>query len=68
MGEIICRALEHVSVVEYSVVVYPARSTSNIICDAAHVVTHNKSSQQVLLFVATAVHCIFCLRFVGEWI
>ena len=45
MGEIICSVLLHAAVVEYSVVVCTARSTSNTICDAVHVITHNKGTQ-----------------------
>ena len=45
MGETICRVLVHVAVVEYSDVMCTARPTSNIMCDGAHVITHNKGTQ-----------------------
>ena len=68
MGEIICRVLIHVAVVEYSVVMSTARPTSNIIHDASHVVTHNKCTQRVAILAPAVVHHIFHLRFTGEWV
>ena len=68
MGEKIGRVSVHVAVVEYSVVMWTARPTSNTIHDVAHVITHNKGTQQVAVFVPAVVYHIFCLRIVGEWV
>ena len=65
MGEIIAWVSKHVDVVECSVVMCTTWPTSNIICDAVYIVTHNKCTQQIAIFAPTVVCCIFSLRFVG---
>ena len=55
MGEIFGRVSKHVAVVEYSVAMCTAWPTSNIICNVAHVITHNKCTQQIAILAPTCI-------------
>ena len=67
MGEIICR-FRYMWLLWNTLVSCALPGQPAIICDAAHVITHNKCAQRVAVLAPPLVHCIFHLRFIGEWV